>query len=344
MKERNYMEDKLKKSNVKKSGRRKKIIISVAFVLIAVFAGIGIYSYSLLNKVKSTSLQKDNNSLGIKDAAIQQIEQEDPGQDVINIALFGLDRRSKDEASRSDAIMVASIDKKHNKIKLSSIMRDAYVEVPGYGMTKITHAYAYGGPELAIKTLNQNFNLDIKDYVTVDFFSLEKIIDSLGGVTIDIRAEEIPYINSYMKEVSNIEKEKITDVTQSGKVNLNGMQAVAYSRIRYIGNDFERTERQRKVLTEMLNNIQKEGITKYPSIVSTLLPYVETSISKGVMLSLGASILTSGTKTIDQERFPVDGYWQDKMINGIYYLDVDLKVATDQIHKYIYEDVKPVAK
>lgn len=330
------------KDQSKKNSKKKKVIISVIVILVAIFAGIGIYSYSLLNKVKNTELKKDD--LGIKNEAVQQIKQEDPGQDVTNIALFGLDRRSKDEASRSDAIIVASIDKKHKKIKLSSVMRDTYVDVPGYGMTKITHAYAYGGPQLAIKTLNENFNLDIKDYVTVDFFSLEKIIDSLGGVTIDIRPEEVKYINSYMSEVSNIEKEKITTVTNSGKVNLNGMQAVAYSRIRYIGNDFERTERQRKVLTEMLNKIQDGGITKYPSIVSTILPYVETSISKGDMLTMGASILSSGTKNVDQERFPVNGYWQDMMLNGVYYLGTDLKVTADQLHKYIYEDVKPVAK
>lgn len=327
-----------------KIGKRKKIIISVIIILAAVFAGIGIYSYSLLNKVKNTELPKDKESLSIKDEAIHQIEIEDPGQEVINIALFGLDRRSKDEASRSDSIIIASIDKKHIKIKLSSIMRDTYVNVPGYGMTKITHAYAYGGPQLTIKTLNDNFNLDIKDYVTVDFFSLEKIIDILGGVTIDVRKEELPYINSYMTEVSDIEKEKISTLTQSGKLNLNGMQAVAYSRIRYIGNDFERTERQRKVLTEMLNKIQEAGITKYPSLVAAILPYVETSISKGDIVSLGASILTSGTKTIDKERFPVDGNWKDMMINNVYYLGTDLKLTTDQIHKYIYEDIKPSAK
>jgi len=336
--------NKSEKIEMMKIGKRKKIIISVIIILAAVFAGIGIYSYSLLNKVKNTELPKDKESLSIKDEAIHQIEIEDPGQEVINIALFGLDRRSKDEASRSDSIIIASIDKKHIKIKLSSIMRDTYVNVPGYGMTKITHAYAYGGPQLTIKTLNDNFNLDIKDYVTVDFFSLEKIIDILGGVTIDVRKEELPYINSYMTEVSDIEKEKISTLTQSGKLNLNGMQAVAYSRIRYIGNDFERTERQRKVLTEMLNKIQEAGITKYPSLVAAILPYVETSISKGDIVSLGASILTSGTKTIDKERFPVDGNWKDMMINNVYYLGTDLKLTTDQIHKYIYEDIKPSAK
>lgn len=338
------MGEDLKDPKIKKKGKRKKIIISILIIIIAIFSGMGIYSYSLLNKVKTTELPKDNDSLGIKNEVVQQIQQEDPKQDIVNIALFGLDRRSKDEASRSDAIMVASIDKKHKKIKLSSVLRDTYVDVPGFGMTKITHAYAYGGPKLAIKTLNENFNLDIKDYVTVDFFSLEKIIDALGGVTIDVRQEELQYINSYMKETANIEKEKIPTVTQAGKINLNGMQAVAYSRIRYIGNDFERTERQRKVLTEMLNKIQEAGITKYPSLVSTLLPYVETSISKGDMLSMGASLLASGTKTIEQERFPVDGYWHDSMISGVYYLSADLKATTDQIHKYIYDDVMPVAK
>lgn len=328
---------------MKKNGKRKRIIISVIIVFAALFAGIGIYSYSLLNKIKSTELPKDNSSLGIKEEAVQQIEKEDPKKDVVNIALFGLDRRSKDEASRSDSIIVASIDYNHNKIKLSSIMRDTYVNVPGHGMTKITHAYAYGGPELAIKTLNENFNLNIKDYVTVDFFSLEKIIDTLGGVTIDVRKEELPYINSYMKEVTNIEKEKITPVTSSGSINLNGLQAVAYSRIRYIGNDFERTERQRKVLTQILIKVQEAGITKYPSLVSTLLPYVETSINKGEIISLGAGILSSGMKTIDQERFPADGNWKDLMINHVYYLGTDLKLTTDQLHKFIYEDIKPNA-
>lgn len=338
------MKEELRDLKSKKKSKRNRIIIYVLTISVAIFTCISIYSYSLLNRVKKTELSKDNISLGIKKEAVQQIKQEDPEQDVINIALFGLDRRSKEEASRSDAIIVASIDNKYKKIKLSSIMRDTYVEVPGYGMTKITHAYAYGGPQLAIKALNLNFNMDIKDYVAVDFFSLEKIIDSLGGVVIDIKGEEIPEINSNMLDVAYTEKEKVPIVTKAGKVNLNGIQAVAYSRIRYIGNDFERTDRQRKVLMEMLNKIQAEGVTKYPSIVNALVPYVETSISNGDMLSIGANVLAWGSKSIEQERFPVDGYWHDSMIDGVYYLSVDLKATTDQIHKYIYEDTKPVTR
>lgn len=339
------MEVKLKDTKPKKNSKRKKIIISIIIIIAAIFTGIGIYSYSLLNKVKSTELPKDNKSLGIKDEVVQQIKQEDPKQDIVNIAFFGLDRRAKDEASRSDAIIVASIDKKYKKMKLSSVMRDTYVEVPGYGKTKITHAYAYGGPQLAIKTLNQNFNLNIKDYVTVDFFSLEKIIDCMGGVTIDVKKEEIPQINGGMSEVAGIEKETIPTISQPGNVLLNGMQAVAYSRIRYVGNnDFERTERQRKVLTQLLNKIQDAGITRYPSLVSTLLPYVETSMSKADILATGTSLLSSGIRTIDQERFPVDGYWKDSMIGGVYYLSIDINATTDQLHKYIYEDIKPQTK
>lgn len=333
------------KSNKKKRRRKVIIIASIFILLAAISATIGGYSFYELSKIKTSDLSKNKEDLGIDNEAEQQISKEDPGNDITNIALFGLDRREKDAASRSDAIMIASIDKKHKKIKLSSIMRDTYVKVDGHGMTKMTHAYAYGGPQLAIKTLNENFNLNIKDYVAVDFFSLEKIIDSLGGVTIDVNQNEIKLINSYMGEVANIEKSSIKHVTKSGSQTLNGMQAVAYSRIRYVGNgDYERTERQRKVLTAMLEKIQNAGVTKYPSIVTTLLPYTETSLSKGNILSTGVGVLTSGTKTIDQERFPTDGNAVGKMIGGVSYITTNLSKTTDQIHKYIYDDIKPNSK
>ena len=116
--------------------------------------------------------------------------------EIINIAFFGVDRRAVNEASRSDSIMILSIDEMHKKIKMSSIMRDTYVEIKNHGQTKINHAYAYGGPQLAIRTLNENFNLDIRDYVTVDFFNFEKIIDAIGGVTIDVKQDEISLINT----------------------------------------------------------------------------------------------------------------------------------------------------
>lgn len=333
------------KNKSKKKKNKKIIIISSVFIVLALVAAIvGGYTATQLNKIKTGDLSKSNDALGIDKETENLIEAQDPNNDVINIALFGLDRREKDASSRSDALMIASIDKKHKKIKLSSIMRDTYVAVPGKGNRKITEAYAFGGPQLTIKTLNQNFKLNIKDYVAVDFFGLEKIIDSLGGVTIDVKENEIKYINSYMNEVANIEGSKIKTVSKAGTQNLNGMQAVAYSRIRYIGNDYERTARQRRVLTAMLQKIQSAGITKYPSMVGKLLPYVETSISKGDILSIGTQVLTSGTTAIDQERFPVDGYGKGTTVNGASVIQADMPATIDQMHKYIFEDIKPTPK
>lgn len=168
---------------------------------------------------------------------------------------------NSDINSRSDTIMILSIDKQHDKLKLTSIMRDTYISVDGHGMTKITHAYAYGGPQLAVKTINQNFNMNIKDYVTVDFFGLEKIIDSIGGVQINVEKAEVPVMNSYITETSRIEKTVPTFVQSSGLQTLNGSQAVAYSRIRYVGNaDYKRTQRQRTVLEQL--RLPEDGYCK----------------------------------------------------------------------------------
>jgi LCP family protein required for cell wall assembly len=324
----------------KKKSRKKPIILSIIGVVLLLLAAGGIYTWQMLGKVQNVKIDKTGEGVGITEDIKSLIQQQDPKNQITNIALFGLDRRSKDEGSRSDAIMIASIDRKHKKIKLSSIMRDTYVSVPGRGKTKITHAYAYGGPQLAIRTLNENFQLDIENYIAVDFFSLEKIIDSIGGVTIDVRAEEIKLINFYMEETSRLEEKGFTPVTKVGTQTLNGMQAVAYTRIRYIGNDQERTERQRKVLEAMFSRIQAAGITRYPALVSTILPYAETSLGKESILSTGAGILTSGIKTVDQMRYPKDGFARGEMINKVYYLVADLKATTQQMHKFIYEDIK----
>ena len=333
------------KHNPNKKKRKKNIIISIVFVFLAIISvAVGIF-YAELSKINTTDLTKDNSELGISDETEQKIQLEDPNNEIINIALFGVDRRSQNEASRSDSIMIATIDKKHKKIKISSIMRDSFVNVPGRGKTKITHAYAYGGAQLAIKTLNENFQLNIKDYITVDFFSLEKIINALGGVQINVTKEELPLINDYVTETAAIEKVTPPVLTKTGLQKLNGMQAVAYTRIRYTaGGDYERTERQRTVLTALFNKVQEGGVTKYPSIVSTVLPFTETSIDKLNMISMGTSVLTSGTKTLDQARFPLDNQGKGQTINGVWYLVFDIKTTADQIHKYIYEDIKPEAK
>ncbi|APC81423.1 TPA: LCP family protein [Clostridium botulinum] len=316
--------------------KKKKWILSILAVIVLMSVVSALYVYSKLGSVKKVPISKDDKELKIDKKA------ESYGDDVINIAFFGLDRRKKEEPSRSDAVMILSLDKKHKKVKLSSIMRDSYVDIEGHGKTKLNHAYAYGGPELAIKTINSNFKLNIRDFVAVDFYGLEKIIDTVGGVEIPVRSDEIKYINSYMQGTAKVENKAVQEVQNPGLQNLNGMQAVAYARIRYTsGGDYERTERQRTVLTAIMNKIKKLGPTEFPKVVGALLPNVESSLSSTEIIKMGTSAFALGIDNVEQQRFPLDNYCEGKLIDGIYYLLFNEEKTIDQMYKYIFEDIKP---
>ena len=268
-----------------------------------------------------------------------QNEQKDK---VTNIALFGIDTgREKYEAAHSDAIMVLSIDKVHKKIKLTSFMRDMYVEIEGHGKNKLNAAYAFGGPELAVKTLNQNFDLDITDYAIVDFVGLSSIIDTMGGVEVEVKKNEIQEINKYMKEVAEMKKEEATPIKEAGVQLLNGNQATAYARIRNVGEgDFDRAERQKNVLSALFVRLKDQDITKYPGIAATLLPYVKTSLSAGEIVTTGIDVLKQGMGDIDWYRFPLYGYCKGEKIQGVWYLTTDLSITKEHIHQFLYKDIK----
>lgn len=325
----------------KRMSKRKKVLISVLSIILCLVLVGGIYTYIELNKVKSGRLSDNNSDLGISDAVDNKLD----NKNVTNIALFGVDSRNtkSDTGSRSDSMLILSIDKEHNKIKLTSLMRDLYVSIDGHGMTKLTHAYAYGGPQLAVKTINENFSMNIKDYVTVDFFSLEKIIDSVGGVQINVKKDEISDqpgygFNYYIKELSDIEKKSPKYVTKPGLQTLNGLQAVAYSRIRNTaGSDYARTQRQRDVLSQVISKASKLSVTKYPGLLNNILPYIKTSLSKTDMLAMATSAVTNGITNVEQLRLPEDGFGQGQMINKVYYLVADLNTAKKQLYKFIYE-------
>lgn len=325
--------------------KSKKPILRIVLVLVLIIvvgaAVAGTYTYAQLDKVKKTDISKSDTDLGINED--KTVKKEDK---IVNIALFGVDSGGENrEVAHTDTIMILTIDEVHKKLKLSSIMRDSYVEIDGHGSHKINAASVYGGPELAIKTINKNYNLDIRDYVTVDFFGLENIINALGGVEVDVKEKEIKEINKYGKQVADYKKEKYIPVKESGMQQLNGKQAVAYARIRKVGNsDFERTERQKTVLTALIEKIKNAGATKYPQIVSALAPNVETSLSNMDMITIGTDLFTSGINQIDWCRFPVDGYFEGKYINKAACLVFDVEATKDQINKYIYDDIKPVSK
>ena len=235
--------------------------------------------------------------------------------------------------------MIVTIDTVHKKIKLTSIMRDSYVAIDGHGNDKLNHAYAFGGPQLAIKTLNENFDLNIENFASVNFETLPKIIDELGGIELNIDADELEYINGYIAHLNNINGTSEPAIESTGIQHVSGTQALAFCRIRYTsGGDYKRTERHREVLTEIFKKIETMPVTSYPSLLSEILPMVNTSLGYSDILELGTEVLKLGDSNLQLERFPLDDYCEGKMISGIYYLTFDKEVTVEQLHNYIFED------
>ncbi|WP_195429127.1 LCP family protein [Clostridium sp. D46t1_190503_E9] len=325
---------KKRKKKKKKKSLGFKIFIGFLCILLAIAVVGGGYVVGLLNKMDNIKLNKDN--LGIVE---DEFKEYDNVSKIKNIALFGVDA-VEGEAGRSDAIMVATLDPAHSKVKITSIMRDSYVNIDGYGQDKINHAYAYGGPELAIKTLNENFGLNIENFVTVNFSSLPTIINILGGIDVEITNEEIQYINNYINDLNSKDKTNSPHITYAGVQHLDGTQALAYSRIRYTsGGDYERTQRQRTVLDALFNKLTSTSVSSYNSLLNEVLPYVQTNLSTGDILSLGTKVLGIGNN-LEQDRFPRDGYGEGTMINGVYYLTFDQETVKKQMRDYIFNDIK----
>ena len=308
-----------------------KIAISVLSVILAlVIAAIAVFFY-YFGGLKTTYLTGDASQLGID----SQVIEDTSDKDITNIALFGVDSRDHDDTGRSDALMIMSVDKMHGKIKLTSIARDTRVYISDRGSyDKIAHAYAYGGPEMSIKTINQNFNTNIKEYVTVNFDQLATVINSLGGVTLTITEEERVSANENIAALGTG-----TPIRQSGTVLLTGEQAVGYARIRKIDSDNMRAQRQRNVLNAIFQQMKGKSSLEYAEFVRQLLPNVETSLDYGDLM--GLATIMFGSVTMEEMSFPNENsnarggiFYSD----GAWYYEYDLDVASQQLHQFIYED------
>lgn len=331
-------------SRVEKNNKKKKkslfFKISIAIIsIVTLFVAIGIGTfYSVFNKMDNVDLNKEN--LGV--TSKEELEVYDNYKKIKNIALFGID--SADGVGRSDSMMIATVDPVHNKLKITSLMRDSYINIEGYGYDKLNHAYAFGGPELSIKTINQTFGLNIEDFVAVDFASLPVIIDILGGIELEITEEELtcdPNINDYIYWLNQENGTNYQAITYPGYQHLNGTQALAYSRIRYAtGGDYKRTERQRIILSALFEKALNVSPTQYPTIINQILPYVQTNLGATDILSLATKIAGMGNGTLEQDRFPRDGFCQGEIIDGIYYLGFDEAVTKKQMMDYIFDDLK----
>jgi len=323
--------------------RKSKILILVlTFLIIPCF--IPFYMiHNKLSKVKTVSFNFTSKELGIDEKNFKTPNKSQ--EQFINILVLGIDKADATDVGRSDCTMIVTLDKKHNKIKLTSLMRDMLVDTTGHDVMeglnqdRLNHMYAYGGPLLSVKTVNENFNMNIKDYIKTDFSGLINIIDFLGGIPINVEEDEIPLINNSQSNVSNIDKKAVNKITHPGTQILNGKQAIAYCRIRYVGNkDFQRTDRQRKVLTEIFKKLSAQSISKLPSTMDTILPSLETSLTKSDILSLSSYILTHSAKTVEELRLPADDLNYPVYIRDTYFLGWKKDESLALLHKFIYED------
>lgn len=306
-------------------------------VLLTLLICIGLHAYRL---VYSLSYQYDS-ELNSKNLA-QNVT---PDSSITNIALFGVDTREVDIGTRSDSMMVLTIDNTRHKLKLTSLMRDSLVAIDGHGKDKLCHAYSYGGPELAIRTINQNFGTDISEYAAVDFGQMKTLVDQVGGIYIDVSEKERKEANKFIREYQSekgVPRKERTPIEEAGYQHLNGVQAMCYARIRKggTGDDWGRVERQSVVLQAMFGQIQQMKTTELVALMGEMLPNVTTSLSPTEILPLFYGALKGGKPQIEHSRIPADGEWDYGGSSGEY-ITFDLEQAQNRLLDYIHEDQAP---
>lgn len=260
---------------------------------------------------------------------------------VKNILLIGTDARDPNVESRSDSIIVVSICPKQRKIYLTSILRDSYVDIPGYGRNRINHAFQMGGPRLLVQTIEQNFAIRIDNYAKVDFYSFIDIIDAIGGVDIEVTGEEVHYVDAYLSEINQLMGIEAQDsfIYEAGKYTFNGRQALAFSRIRYIGTDFGRTARQRVVLEAAVQKIKSSGPKALINAGGTVLEKLTTDITDLDMTLLVFRSIILRNYEIVSNRIPYDGtWWNDLTPEGQEVLGMDFEQIRQQFRNTIYAD------
>lgn len=313
------------KKEKKKMSKRKKRILTVILVIVLLI--VGIYGsiiwkfYSGIAKVVPED-QVDSTAADVQIAAKDQKDDE-----VINILLVGTDTRDPDaEVGRSDTMMLVSFNKSQNKTTVASFLRDSLVEIDGHGKSKLGHTYAYGGVGLTINTINQNYDLDIQNYITISFDNLVSVIDEIGGVNVYISQEEADYYR----------QTGIMDV-EEGEVTLTGSQALSHARNRTLGRDFERTRRQRSVMYGVYKKIMEE---KDPKALLPLIEFamgqVKTNMSITEIYDLAKDVLAIDNLKLQQAAIPKDGTYEDARYEGMDVLKIDFDANIEYLHQLLY--------
>ena len=321
-----------KRKNKKKSGLKTfgKIVLVLVVILAILSGGILWFIQNKIGKMQQIDINEEE--LGIsEDTNLTGYR---------NIAIFGVDSREGEleKGNRSDCIMIASINNQTKEVKLISVYRDTYVNIEGHGLDKITHAYSYGSAPLAINTLNTNLDLNIKEFVTVNFSVVADAVEELGGITIKVESkDEIDNINYYIDEVAQETGLPGIKITSTGSQTFDGVQAVSYSRCRYTaGGDYKRTERMRTVLTAMVDKLKTKSIGEINRFMDNILPKVYTNISTGDILGLLPSL--ANFKITESIGWPYEtkGITLDRW----YSVPVTLESSVLKLHQEVFNDVE----
>lgn len=304
-------------------------IIILIIILIALGVGIGGYIYLRNSLGQMQQVEIDEEAIEVNEGVKESLE------GYRTIALFGVDSRSNqfEKGTRSDCIILAIINQKTKEVNLVSVYRDTYLQIAGRGFDKVTHAYAFGGAQLSMSTLNTNLDLNITEFATVNFYSIIDIVDAIGGVTMNIQNDEIKHINQYINDM-HVELGRSSNLlTKAGNQNLNGMQALAYARVRYTaGGDYKRTERMRDVLMAVVEKAKKMGVGELNKLAKIALPKIYTNISPDEIMSIIPQLATY--KFSESMGWPYET--RGDTINGVWYgVPINLAENVKKLHREV---------
>jgi len=317
----NHAPDKPPKKPKKRKSKIWRAIKAILLILI-LLAGIGTsLIYFTFSKVNYNETGHGNNVYLDRDKLMQSDK-------VKNILLIGVDRRSEDETSRSDTMLLLSINTETKKILLTSFMRDSYVHIPGHKDARLNAACTWGGAQLVMDTIEYNFNIKIDHYMLIDFSIFESVIDGLDGIEVEITEKEA----EYLREAVHLE-----NINAGDSVELDGKEALWYCRIRKLDSDFMRTKRQRKVMTAIIDKCGKTNPFKLYEIITDIIEEVETDMSPATLTGIAINGLFRYLHyDIDQGSVPEKGSWENATINGQAVLKIDLGKNIEYLKEFIY--------
>lgn len=256
----------------------------------------------------------------------------------LNILLLGGDSRSTESYARTDTMIILSVNREESAFKMTSIMRDTWVQFSSGKYNKINAANVFGGPELAMKTVNDYFGTDIENYVMVNMYDLVHIIDLVGGVEVEITEAERKSINSgaqnYINSIAKYDGD--TYVENSGKVWLNGLQAMSFCRIRYIDSDYHRVMRQQKVLLALAEQVQNMEVNDLMEALDGIMEYIDTNMESEAMKELAYTGLSTEIEDVAQYRIPADGTFNSGMYGDVWCIKPNFEKNAQLLHDFIY--------